>query len=191
MSNFVLLVFLALRNTPLAPLSGRSYEKLRPLHKVAGYTCILSAVIHGIVFLREAADAKVLFYFSKKKDLVGALAGLLMIIIGLSTIGRFARKYYEGKGHSCQERSKNSNFFYSLLYYTRYTIHGHSDSRRNASAQVLHFDISCHHLHCMHVVCRSSYAIVETFILLFRKLCNSYAHAGWCCPSQTSTEYTV
>ncbi|KAJ5093121.1 hypothetical protein N7456_008982, partial [Penicillium angulare] len=94
-ANFVLLVFLALRNTPLAPLSGQSYEKLRPLHKVAGYTCIVSAVLHGILFLKEAADAKILFYFSETEDLVGAIAGLLMVIIGLSTIGCFARKYYE------------------------------------------------------------------------------------------------
>ncbi|KAJ5267628.1 hypothetical protein N7478_010436 [Penicillium angulare] len=94
-ANFTLLVFLALRSTPLAPLSGQSYEKLRPLHKVAGYTCIVSAVLHGILFLKEAADAKILFYFSEKEDLVGAIAGLLMVIIGISTIGWFARNYYE------------------------------------------------------------------------------------------------
>ncbi|KAJ5793171.1 uncharacterized protein N7503_009149 [Penicillium pulvis] len=94
-ANFVLLVFLALRNTPLAPLSGQSYEKLRPLHRVAGYTCIVSSIVHGILYLKEGAETGYLMLMRGREDLAGALAGLSMVIIGLSTISWFARRYYE------------------------------------------------------------------------------------------------
>ncbi|KAJ5924415.1 hypothetical protein N7466_008602 [Penicillium verhagenii] len=94
-ANFVLLVFLALRNTPIAPLSGQSYEKLRPLHKIAGYTCIVSSVTHGILFLKESAEIGYLELMSERENLSGALAGLSMVIIGLSTISWFASRYYE------------------------------------------------------------------------------------------------
>lgn len=88
---------MALKHTPLAPLSGHSYEKLRPLHKIAGYTCILTSVLHGITFLKEAADAEILYYMKTRKDLTGAIAGLAMVIIGCSTITWFPRRHYEGR----------------------------------------------------------------------------------------------
>jgi cytochrome bd-type quinol oxidase subunit 2 len=94
-ANFVLLVFLALRNTPLAPLSGRSYEKLRPLHKTAGYTCIVTSVLHAIVYLSAWAQANELESMREKANIAGGIAGLAMVIIGFSTIGWLVRRYYE------------------------------------------------------------------------------------------------
>ncbi|KAF4174578.1 hypothetical protein CNMCM8060_008473 [Aspergillus lentulus] len=94
-ANFILLVFLALRNTPLAPLSGRSYDKLRPLHKTAGYTCITTSILHGIVYLKAFAQASELRQMCEIPNLAGGIAGLAMVFIGLSTIGWFARRYYE------------------------------------------------------------------------------------------------
>lgn len=95
MANLVLLVFLALRNTPLAPLSGQSYEKLRPLHKTAGYTCIVTSVLHAIVYLNAWAQANELGDMLEKANLAGGIAGLAMVIIGITTIGWFRRRYYE------------------------------------------------------------------------------------------------
>ncbi|KAF7718869.1 Uncharacterized protein PECH_007184 [Penicillium ucsense] len=94
-ANFVLLAFLAIRNTPLAPLSGTSYEKLRPLHKTAGYTCIATSVIHGVVYLNAWAQIDHLHEMGETSNLVGAIAGMAMVIIGISTIGWITRKYYE------------------------------------------------------------------------------------------------
>jgi hypothetical protein len=94
-ANLFLLVFLALRNTPLAPLSGRSYEKLRPLHKTAGYTCITTSVLHAIVYLNAWAQANELENMREKENLAGGIAGLAMVIIGLSTIGWLVRRHYE------------------------------------------------------------------------------------------------
>lgn len=96
MANLTLLVFLALRNTPLAPLSGNSYEKLRPLHKVAGYTCIVSAIIHGVRYVTAYAQEGVLDQFRQPSNFAGPIAGTAMIIIGISTIGWFVRQSYEG-----------------------------------------------------------------------------------------------
>jgi hypothetical protein len=95
-ANFTLLVFLALRNTPLAPLSGNSYETLRPLHKVAGYTCILTSVIHGISYTVVFSQKGELYKYKKTTNFSGAIAGVAMLIIGLSTIGWFVQKSYEG-----------------------------------------------------------------------------------------------
>ncbi|KAI2786945.1 hypothetical protein POX_g09342 [Penicillium oxalicum] len=94
-ANFTLLVFLALRNTPLALLSGRSYEKLRPLHKTAGYTCIATSLIHAIVYLNAWAQIDHLHEMRETENLAGAIAGLAMVIIGLSTISWVMRRYYE------------------------------------------------------------------------------------------------
>lgn len=100
MANLTLLVFLALRNTPLAPLSGNSYEKLRPLHKVAGYTCIVTSVIHGITYTVVFAQEGKLEKYKEKNNFCGAIAGVAMLIIGFSTIGYFVQKSYESESSS-------------------------------------------------------------------------------------------
>ncbi|KAJ5812229.1 hypothetical protein N7474_008530 [Penicillium riverlandense] len=109
-ANLALLVFLALKNTPLAPLTAQSYEKLRPLHKTAGYTCILVTVLHGLIFVIESAITDILYYFKEQKDYAGAIAGLAMILIAVSTVPWIMPKQYEGehehsqpKGHSLIE----------------------------------------------------------------------------------------
>ncbi|KAJ6013726.1 hypothetical protein N7540_008317 [Penicillium herquei] len=94
-ANLVLLVFLALKNTPLAPLTGKSYEKLRPLHKVAGYTCIVSTLLHAIVYLAAWSATGDLESMTERKNYCGAIAGMAMVIIGVSTITYFMRGYYE------------------------------------------------------------------------------------------------
>lgn len=96
-ANLVLLVFLALRNTPLAVLSGRSYEKLRPLHKTAGYTCIVSAVCHAIVYLKAWAETENLDEMRLTANTAGGIAGLAMVIIGVSTFPWIRKNFYEGE----------------------------------------------------------------------------------------------
>nr|POF01262.1 hypothetical protein CFP56_21210 [Quercus suber] len=45
--NLCLVIFLGMKNTPLSPLAGRSYESLNVLHQFAGYTTILCMVLHS------------------------------------------------------------------------------------------------------------------------------------------------
>ncbi|KAL4780301.1 ferric reductase like transmembrane component-domain-containing protein [Aspergillus varians] len=95
LSNLVFLVFLALRNTPLAPLSGRSYEKLRPLHKTAGYTAIVLMLLHAIVYLSGWSKGGSLHKMKELENAAGAVGGMAMFVLGISTIGWFVRKSYE------------------------------------------------------------------------------------------------
>ncbi|KAB8209718.1 ferric reductase like transmembrane component-domain-containing protein [Aspergillus parasiticus] len=95
LANLALLVFLALRNNPLAPLSGRSYEKLRPLHKTAGYTTIGMMLLHAIVYLTGWSQSGSLHKMQEIDNAAGTVAGVAMFVIGLSTIGWFVRKSYE------------------------------------------------------------------------------------------------
>ncbi|KAK8017952.1 hypothetical protein PG991_007142 [Apiospora marii] len=49
-ANFALVVFLALKNTPLAILTSYSYERLNPLHQVAGYCTAVYMILHAAIF---------------------------------------------------------------------------------------------------------------------------------------------
>lgn len=44
--NMCLAIFLALKNTPLSPIAGRSYESINVLHRWCGYTTILLMTVH-------------------------------------------------------------------------------------------------------------------------------------------------
>lgn len=55
--NFVLVVFLALKNTPLAFLTAYSYERLNGLHQIAGYTAFLQSFLHGVIYVDYFARA--------------------------------------------------------------------------------------------------------------------------------------
>jgi DMSO/TMAO reductase YedYZ heme-binding membrane subunit len=96
-ANLTLLVFLSLRNTPLAPLSGNSYEKLRPLHKVAGYTTIFSALIHGLISVITYHEHGHIDKFKQPKNFAGSIAGLCLLIMGISSMRWFIRRNYEGQ----------------------------------------------------------------------------------------------
>ncbi|KAI1353520.1 ferric reductase NAD binding domain-containing protein [Xylaria sp. FL0043] len=48
--NLAFVVFLALKNTPLAILTVYSYERLNCLHQIAGYTTLLYAILHASLY---------------------------------------------------------------------------------------------------------------------------------------------
>lgn len=96
MANLTLVVFLSHRNTPLAPVTGNSHEKLRALHKIAGYTTIVSAILHGTRYVSAFARKGLLHKMRDYRNFAGGIAGTAMIILGISTIGWFVRQRYEG-----------------------------------------------------------------------------------------------
>ncbi|KAI5855005.1 ferric reductase NAD binding domain-containing protein [Durotheca rogersii] len=49
-ANMVLVVFLALKNTPLAILTAYSYERLNVLHQISGYTTLIYTILHGCIY---------------------------------------------------------------------------------------------------------------------------------------------
>ena len=48
--NMVFVVFLALKNTPLAILTAYSYERLNVLHQIAGYATTIYMIMHGSIY---------------------------------------------------------------------------------------------------------------------------------------------
>ncbi|KAI3342438.1 ferric reductase NAD binding domain-containing protein [Ustulina deusta] len=48
--NLAFVVFLALKNTPLAILTVYSYERLNSLHQIAGYTTLLHTILHAAIY---------------------------------------------------------------------------------------------------------------------------------------------
>jgi hypothetical protein len=90
-------MFLLLRNTPLAPLSRNSYKKLRPLHEVASYTTIVSALIHGLRYVTAYHELCYINNFKQPENFAGPIAGISLLIIGISSIGWFRRRNYESQ----------------------------------------------------------------------------------------------
>lgn len=179
MANFVLLVFLALRNTPLAPLSGRSYEKLRPLHKTAGYTCITASILHAIVYLNAWAEANELETMREKENLAGGIAGLAMVIIGLSTISWLVRRYYEcaSEDQLITFESKLTDWhFQSVLHYSCGDVHVNCDPRRNAPAGFCEINYRYRHLHSLSVGFGSSPPFFQALLEFLWQLCNTSSH---------------
>lgn len=46
--NMCLAVFLGLKNTPLSPLAGRSFDSVNGLHQCCGYVSVLLVVLHAM-----------------------------------------------------------------------------------------------------------------------------------------------
>ncbi|KAK7741890.1 hypothetical protein SLS62_010901 [Diatrype stigma] len=90
-SNFVFVVFLSLKNTPLAFLTAYSYERLNCLHQIAGYTAFLQAFLHGTIYL-------VFFTRSGKTELLHEeivlaayplMAALILTVLAAMILRRF------------------------------------------------------------------------------------------------------
>jgi hypothetical protein len=91
-----LVIFQSLKHTPLAILSVTSYDKLMPLHKVAGYTTIVAVWIHAIVYLKAWAEAATLDHMLEAANLSGLMGGIALVLIGVSTISYSMKWKYEG-----------------------------------------------------------------------------------------------
>lgn len=94
MANMVVVVILALKNTPLSFLTPYSHERLNILHRVAGYATIVYVITHAIcycVYLLGAGHIEILL---RTEEIFGIVAGLSFLILGIG--GTFIRrKWYE------------------------------------------------------------------------------------------------
>ncbi|EMC92507.1 hypothetical protein BAUCODRAFT_294002 [Baudoinia panamericana UAMH 10762] len=93
--NMCLAVFLGLKNTPLSPLAGCSYEGLNVLHRCCGYTTILYVILHAIVIVTGLVHEGQLYLMRMSQQYAGAVAGLSMLIILASTASIIRRRQYE------------------------------------------------------------------------------------------------
>lgn len=70
---------------------------LRPLHKVAGYTTIVSSLIHGLRYVIVYHELGYIDKFKQPDNFVGPIAGISLLIMRISSIGWFRRQNYEGQ----------------------------------------------------------------------------------------------
>ncbi|KAI1753038.1 ferric reductase NAD binding domain-containing protein [Xylaria castorea] len=92
--NFALLVFLALKNTPLAALIAYPYNSLNYFHQIAGYLTIGLVLLHAALYVpyfvvvKHEPEALV-----ETKNIMGIVAGSAMFLILLSVY--LKRIHYE------------------------------------------------------------------------------------------------
>lgn len=93
-ANFALVVFLALRNTPLAVLSSYSYERLNGLHQVAGYTSFVYLILHASMYTRFFLTDGYIDLLQKANVTAGIVAAFAFLGVVISAV--FIRRiWYE------------------------------------------------------------------------------------------------
>lgn len=88
--NTVLVVFLALKNTPLAILTAYSYERLNVLHRIAGYTTMLYAILHSSIYTHYFIAAGRIEVLHEDVVTAGIILGFAMLATVLA--GAFLRR---------------------------------------------------------------------------------------------------
>ncbi|KAH6604817.1 hypothetical protein Trco_006524 [Trichoderma cornu-damae] len=85
-ANLVVLIFLALKNTPLAFLTAWSYERLNILHQIAGSLCIIFVIIHASCYASYFELAGRAAVLREESVIYGEIAGLSFFIIGFAGV---------------------------------------------------------------------------------------------------------
>ncbi|KAF7561286.1 hypothetical protein G7046_g2853 [Stylonectria norvegica] len=92
--NLLIVVFLALKNTPLAFLTAWSYERLNVLHRVSGYTTICFVIVHASSYSSYFATQHRLSRLTEIDEVYGMVAGVSFLILGIAG-GLIRRWWYE------------------------------------------------------------------------------------------------
>ena len=79
--NLCVLVFLALKNTPLGFLVGYSYERINILHQAAGYTTVLFTALHAIMYAVQFMTLNRPEMLRRPSDVSGIVAGFGMLVM--------------------------------------------------------------------------------------------------------------
>ena len=95
LANLALVIFLALKNTPLAFLTAYSYERLNCLHQIAGYTMFAFTVIHGALYTAFfQSQGRLLSIYAERGQIAAIVAGFAFLSIVFSAM--FLRRvWYE------------------------------------------------------------------------------------------------
>lgn len=93
-ANFCIVVFLALKNTPLAVLSAYSYERLNGLHQIAGYTTFIYLILHASMYTSYFMSSGYSAILTTDAVKAGIVAGFAFL--GVAVSGAIIRKlWYE------------------------------------------------------------------------------------------------
>ncbi|KAL7919814.1 ferric reductase NAD binding domain-containing protein [Trichoderma austrokoningii] len=92
LANLTVLIFLALKNTPLAFLTAWSYERLNILHQIAGYMCIGFVIIHAACYTSYFNSMGRISVLREESVIYGEIAGLCFVIVGFA--GAVIRRWW-------------------------------------------------------------------------------------------------
>ncbi|TVY49572.1 Ferric/cupric reductase transmembrane component, partial [Lachnellula occidentalis] len=79
-ANLGLITFLSLKNTPLAFLTAYSYERLNVLHRIAGYSLVVSMILHATIYLAGDIRQDDLSTFREDAQVEGIIAGFFILL---------------------------------------------------------------------------------------------------------------
>ncbi|KAJ9156570.1 Ferric/cupric reductase transmembrane component 2 [Pleurostoma richardsiae] len=90
-ANFAVVVFLALKNTPLAFLTAYSYERLNVLHQIAGYMAVLYLVLHAVTYTAFFGSEGKWHILREQEQIAGIVAGFgfLGVFVSAAIVRRF------------------------------------------------------------------------------------------------------
>ncbi|KAI0015166.1 ferric reductase NAD binding domain-containing protein [Xylariomycetidae sp. FL0641] len=92
--NLAFVVFLALKNTPLAFLTAYSYERLNVLHRIAGYTTLLYAIMHASMYAAYFCLSDKVHVLHEDVVTAGIVLGLSMLLTVAAGV-TLRRRHYE------------------------------------------------------------------------------------------------
>ena len=93
--NLCFTVFLALKNTPLSPLAGRSYESINVFHRCAGYTTIVAVLLHASLFIQSLVRSGSTFLLMMPGQYAAVFAAFCFLTIGITASSFFRKRQYE------------------------------------------------------------------------------------------------
>ncbi|KAK3394887.1 ferric reductase NAD binding domain-containing protein [Podospora didyma] len=87
LANLAFVVFLALKNTPLAFLTAYSYERLNCLHHVAGYTMFVQMVLHSSLYTAFFNNSgRLVAIYEEREQIAGIVVGFSMLSVIFSAV---------------------------------------------------------------------------------------------------------
>ncbi|KAK3305373.1 ferric reductase NAD binding domain-containing protein [Chaetomium strumarium] len=93
LANLAVVIFLALKNTPLAFLTAHSYERLNCLHQIAGYTMFVEMVTHASLYTYYFnSTGRLLAIFAERGDIAAIVAGFAFL--GVVFSATFLRRFW-------------------------------------------------------------------------------------------------
>lgn len=87
----VVVVFLSLKNTPLAYISPWSYERLNVLHKIAGTTTLVTVILHACTYASYFGEMHNIKRLREHEEIYGIAAGftMLTLVVAALVVRRF------------------------------------------------------------------------------------------------------
>lgn len=95
LANLVFVIFLALKNTPLAFLTAYSYERLNCLHQIAGLTVFVYIVLHASLYTAYFSSTGRLVTKYSDRNMIAAIVAGFSVLSGIFSAIVLRRIWYE------------------------------------------------------------------------------------------------